>query len=327
MQNIKQIERGKVMRKLKVAIIGTGIIASSHLSAIKNTGVCELCAVCDINEEKAKALSEEYQVPYFLDYHEIPGKIDVDAVILNLPHYLHCESSVFFLEHGVHVLVEKPMANSVEECEKMIAAAERNNRKLAVGHVQRYYKANAYVKETIADGRLGKLCMITGVRSINYFLDSRPRWFLNKKLSGGGIGMNYGAHALDTLFYITDETEGEITSNYGNLANEHDIEGHVQFMIKLPNGVSMCETLTGYQNCGHELIYYFTGGVLKIAGAKNIYELVEDKWLPVDIGEEKPAMECQLIDFCNYLEDKPGMICEPECGRAVIAALEKVYRK
>lgn len=315
------------MNKMKVAIIGTGIIAKSHLKAIKNTGVCELCAVCDINEEKAKALSEEYQVPYFLDYHEIPGSVEADAVIINLPHYLHCESSVFFLEHGIHVLVEKPMANSVEECEKMIAAAERNNCKLAVGHVQRYNKANAYVKKVIAEGHMGKLCMITGFRSINYFLDSRPRWFLNKKLSGGGIGMNYGAHALDTLFYITDEREAEIVSSYGNLINEYDIEGHVQFMIKLPNGVSMCETLSGYQSCGHELIYYFTDGVLKVEGAKDVYKFEEGKWLPVDIGEEAPAMERQLLDFCSYLEDKPSMICEPQCGKAVIAALEKVYRK
>ena len=312
---------------IKIAIIGTGIIGMSHLKAIKNTDVCQLCALCDVNEARVKELSEEYQVPYFLDYHDIPDKVDVDAVILNLPHYLHCESTVFFLEHGIHVLVEKPMANTVEECEQMIAAAEKNKCKLAVGHVQRYNKANAYVKETIHNGRLGQLCMITGIRSINYFLESRPHWFLDKKLSGGGIGMNFGAHALDTLFYITDEREAEITSNYGNLANDYDIEGHVQFMIKLPSGVSMCETLSGYQSCGHELVYYFTGGVLKVEDARQVYELVEGEWKPVDLGKEREFMERQLIDFCNYLEDKPGMICEPECGKAVIAAMEKVYKK
>lgn len=312
---------------LKVAIIGTGIIAGSHLNAIKRTGACELCAVCDINEEKAKALAEEYQVPYFLDYHDIPGKIEVDAVILNLPHYLHCESTVFFLNHGIHVLVEKPMANTVEECEQMIAAAEKNNCKLAVGHVQRYYKANDYVKETIQSGRLGKLCMVTGLRSIHYFPETRPRWFLTKKLSGGGIGMNYGAHALDTLFYITEEREAEILSSYDNLVNDFDVEGHVQFMVKFPSGLSMCETLSGYLSCGHELVYYFTGGVIKVVGANQAFELVEGNWQQVDLGEETPAMDRQLVDFCNYLEkDEPGMICMPECGKAVIQTLEKVYK-
>ena len=220
------------------------------------------------------------------------------------------------------------MANTVEECEQMIAAAEKNNCKLAVGHVQRYFKSNAYVKEAIANGRLGKLCMISGVRGANYFLDSRPRWFLNKKLSGGGIGMNFGAHALDTLFYMTDERAAEIMSSYDNLVNDFDVDGHVQFMVKFPSGLSMCETLFGYQNCGQELVYYFTNGVLKVVGASKVYELVDGKWQQMDLGEETPAMERQLVDFCNYLEkDEPGMICLPECGKAVIATLEKVYRK
>ena len=122
----------------KIAVIGTGIIGLSHLEAIVATDVFELCAVCDINEEKAKECAEKYQVPYFTDYKEIPEKTDADAVIINLPHFLHCECSIFFLEKGLHVLVEKPMANSAEECDRMIAAAKKSGKALLVGHVQRY---------------------------------------------------------------------------------------------------------------------------------------------------------------------------------------------
>ena len=122
---------------VRIAVVGTGIIGMSHLEAIKNTGVCTLCAVCDINDAKVKEIAKHYQVPYFTDYHEIVKQVDVDAVIINLPHYLHCESTIFFLEHGVHVLVEKPMANTTEECQRMISASDKSNRKLAVGHVQR----------------------------------------------------------------------------------------------------------------------------------------------------------------------------------------------
>lgn len=312
---------------VRIAVVGTGIIGMSHLEAIKNTGVCTLCAVCDINDAKVKEIAKHYQVPYFTDYHEIVKQVDVDAVIINLPHYLHCESTIFFLEHGVHVLVEKPMANTTEECQRMISASDKSNRKLAVGHVQRYYKANKFVKEAIETGKYGSLCMINGMRSINYFNDARPKWFLDKALAGGGIGMNYGAHALDTLFYVTGETMPEVTSSYGNAKTRYDIEGHVQFMLRFPDGLSMCETLSGYNLSGHEVVYYFTDGVLKVKDGSELFQITDDGWKMIEIGEDGATMERQLIDFVNYLENKPNMICDGLEGKAVISVLEEMYRK
>lgn len=311
----------------KIAVIGTGIIGLSHLEAIVATDVFELCAVCDINEEKAKECAEKYQVPYFTDYKEIPEKTDADAVIINLPHFLHCECSIFFLEKGLHVLVEKPMANSAEECDRMIAAAKKSGKALLVGHVQRYNQANAYVKDAIDDGRYGKLCMIAGKRSINYFLESRPKWFLNKKAAGGGIGMNYGAHAMDTLYYIVGEEACEICSSFGNFKNEEEIEGHMQFFLKFPSGLSMSETLDGYMNCGHDMVYYFTDAVVKVDNASRLFQLEGGEWKEIPLGEEQKPMERQLIDFCNYLEGKETMICTAEEGRRVIAALDKIYQR
>ena len=120
---------------IKIAIVGTGSIASSHINAIEALPECELVALCDLNEEKVKALSEKLGVPYFLNYKDIPAAVDVDAVILNLPHGLHMSASIFFLENGVHVLVEKPMANTVAECDAMNAAAEKSGKKLGRGSV------------------------------------------------------------------------------------------------------------------------------------------------------------------------------------------------
>lgn len=310
---------------LKIAIVGTGIIGLSHLNAIEKTGVCKLCAVCDVNAEKAKEYADKYQVPYFTDYHEIPAKTQADAVIINLPHFLHCECAVFFLESGLHVLVEKPMANTVEECDRMIEAAEKSGKKLLVGHVQRYFKAGGFIREAIKDGRYGKLCMITGSRSADYFVENRPRWFLSKQAAGGGIGMNFGAHALDTLFYITGETEPEVVSSYGNIKNGAEIEGHMQYFLKFPSGLSVTQTLSGYNLSTFENIYYFTDAVLKVEGAASLSINRDRKWESIDLEEDHKIMERQLIDFINCLEGKPNMVCTAREGRAVIAALEKIY--
>ena len=126
------------------------------------------------------------------------------------PHFLHCEASVFFLEHGLDVLVEKPMANTVAECDKMLEAEKKSGKKLAVGHVQRFFNANRVLKEMINSGELGKLSIASERRTVNYFDDKRPEWFLHKKTAGGGIIMNYGAHALDKLMYLTGADIAEL---------------------------------------------------------------------------------------------------------------------
>lgn len=311
---------------IRIAVVGTGSIGMSHLQAIKESQDCVLCALCDINEVKVKELAEEYQVPYFLDYHDIPGKVEADAVILNLPHFLHCESTVFFLEQGIHVLVEKPMANTVKECNRMIEAAKKHHCKLAVGHVMRYYDVFAFLKRVVAEETFGKLCMVTNFRSADYFADSRPRWFLDKKLAGGGIGMNYGAHAMDTLFYVTGEKEAEVCSSFANPINEYSIEAHVQFMVKLPNGISMTQTLSGYGNFGHEIVYYFTNGVVKAVGVQELYQWKDGNWEPIAIVKSGPTMERQLKDFCSLVEGRDaGILCTAEEGKAVIKVLNEVY--
>jgi len=98
------------------------------------------------------------------------------------------------------VLVEKPMANTTAECDRMLAAAARSGRKLAVGHLQRFFPANRAVRELVTSEKLGRFCMFSERRTIDYFSADRPLWFLDRRTAGGGIVMNYGAHVLDKLF-------------------------------------------------------------------------------------------------------------------------------
>ena len=310
----------------KIAIVGTGIIGLSHIEALKQIEGYELACLCDINEAAVKPLAEENNVPYVLDYKEIPAKFDIDAVILNLPHSLHCESTVFFLDNGINVLIEKPMANTTEECEIMIEAAKRSGKKLAVAHIQRYFNAIAKMKEIFDSGVLGKFCMYTGCRSINYFNDSRPRWFLNKKLSGGGIFMNFGAHQLDKIQYITGQRVTEVFSNYGNYKNDFDVEGHAQLFGKLTDGASFSLTFSGYTPCEYNDIFYFTGGCMKAVGSAYIDVNYGTGWQRIEgITTDKKEMVRELIEFKKFLLGEEANIPDAEFGRDVIAAIEKTY--
>lgn len=314
---------------MKIAIIGTGGISRVHFNAISQMEDVELCAVCDINEERAKACGEKYQVPYFVDYHEIPQKTDAEAVIVTLPHGLHCESAEFFLESGLHVMMEKPMANTVEECDRMIAAAQRSGKKLAIAHPQNFGPAHHCLKKIIESEELGKLCMINEFNTTEYFTDSRPRWFLNKKMAGGGLAMNYGAHFFNKLFYHVNSKPVEIVSNVGakgELPEGTDVEGHAQFFVRLENGITATVTFSGYSSCDSHFTCYFTEGAARVYGGWGMQIRRRfGKWEEYPVGEDHIFRD-QLADFVKYVKGEPSIITTPEEGRDIIAAIQTVYR-
>jgi len=314
---------------LKIAIVGTGIIAKNHTAAIKELENVTLSAVCDINEEKAKAYSEEWGVPYVLDYKELPEKADFNAVILNLPHGLHCEVAEFFLNAGKHVLVEKPMANTVEECERMIACAKKNNKKLAIAHIQRFYNHMQKIKEIYESGELGKLCMYTENRCEDYFYDKRPKWFLSKKLAGGGIAMNFAAHSFDKLLSIMDGAKiTSVNASCGNYKNDYDVEGHAQILAKFDNGVSASITLTGYTALGSESNFYFTKGALKITGKSlTINRLDGNGYVPVELPSAPNAFTQEIDAFYRYVNDEDSNIPDGEYSKQIIAAIKAAYNE
>ena len=312
---------------LKIAIVGTGAIASSHIKAIEANDKLKLVALCDLNEERVKALAEQRGVPYFLNYKDIPEAVECDAVILNLPHGLHASASIFFLEAGLHVLVEKPMANTVEECDAMNEAAEKSGKKLAIAHVQRYMAVNRKIKEIIDSGELGRLCMYNEQRSINYFLPSRAPWFTSKKMAGGGIVMNYGAHAFDRLCYTASCSPVEVIGACDNFINDRDVEGHAQMMAKCDNGVSATITFSGYSTVDYIIYYYFTGGALRVVGTSTVEIKKEGEraWSPVAVDMSTDPFILELEDFRKFTNDEPTEIPDYAYSRKIIEAIQKGY--
>ena len=313
---------------LKIAIVGTGIIAGTHIDAMSKLDSCELAALCDINEAKLNELCEKHGVPGCTDYKKLPELCDFDAVILNLPHGLHAEASIFFLEAGKHVLVEKPMANTVEECDAMLAAAERTGKKLAIGHVQRFFRPNRIVKQMVESGELGKLCMYVEQRSINYFLPTRPAWFTSKKMAGGGIVMNYGAHAFDKLFYITGKTPVSVTASTANLLNDKDVEGHAQIFAKFDDGLSASVTFSGYSDVVYESYYYFTEGAIKVVMVdQSFIRRVGDKeWTPLETKRDGTEFATQLNEFVKYVNGEESEIADGVYSREIIRTIEEAYK-
>jgi len=310
---------------IKIGIVGAGIIAKAHSESIARNSESKLVAVCDIVKERAEVIARPYNAKVFSDYKEMASWGDVDVVILNLPHYLHCEVSCFFLEKGINVFVEKPMAMNVNECDKMIAAAKKHNVSLTVGHVQQYTDAHKYLKEIIKNKKYGKLLRVTEVRNINYF-NNRPEWFLNKKLSGGGIVMNYCAHTLDKLFYLTDSVVKSACSICKNEINDCSIEEGAQILVKLANGVSAMFSYTGSKvPYEYETVFYFENSVIKVGFSTKLTIFEDGKWLTV-IDEESKMNDRAIDELVKELKGLPSEITTAAHGKAVIEGIEKIYK-
>lgn len=312
----------------KFGIIGVGAVGELHKEALMAHQECELTAICDLNQVRAVELAENTNANIYSDYKEMQEKENLDAVIVNLPHYLHKDVSVYFLEHKVAVLIEKPMAISVEECEAMITASQKHSTPLAVGHCQRYYQAYRELKKIIEEKRLGKLCSITETRNCNYF-NNRPEWFLDRKLSGGGILINFGAHSLDKILYMTGLEIEKVTAIGSNFLTNHNVEASAQLLMQLSEGVSATITHCGcHVPICQNSAFYFTNGVAELRRWDLWISEGGAPYVKVDCGNpDINIMEGQLIEFVKLLKGEENECATPEYGKTIISVLESAFEQ
>jgi predicted dehydrogenase len=191
--------------KVRLAVVGCGAVAQiHHLPAIVASDRVEAAVLVDADEKRARALAGRFGVPEVTtDFTVLPGK--VEAAVVALPNSLHAPVSIELLRRGVHVLVEKPMAMSVRECDAMIDAARAGRAVLAVGLDFRFFDASLLVRNLLRDGLLGE------IRRFDLRQGVVPRWpfatdfLLKKEMAGGGVLADFGVHVLDLLLWWLGE--------------------------------------------------------------------------------------------------------------------------
>jgi len=147
----------EILDKLRVAVIGVGIQGENHVKAYKTHPRVDLVAVCDINEERARAVAEKYGIgSIYRDYREMLGKEDLDLVSIATPDHLHLNPVLATVESGVNALIEKPMATSYQDALKMVKAAKKKGVKVYVNFANRFNPPFAITKKRFTAGELGK---------------------------------------------------------------------------------------------------------------------------------------------------------------------------
>jgi len=196
---------------MRFAIIGAGFIGPINTAALAQCEDVQIVAIANRTVSKAQAICDKLGLdcPVFGDWREMLQQVRPEAVVIYLCNDLHCECFLACAAAGIHVLVEKPLANTYEECLQMMEAEKRSGIRASVLQTQRYngvyQTAKAYIDEN--SEKLGKLISVNDHLSCHYFWEGRNPWHLDPVRSGGGIVMNYGVHQLDRVhFFLGQKT-------------------------------------------------------------------------------------------------------------------------
>ena len=256
--------------KVSFAIVGCGRIAQRHAEHINNKA--QLTAVCDIVKEKADEMAKKYGARAYYSLEELLAaeKDQIDVLSVCSPNGLHAQHAILGLKSGVHVLCEKPMALTAQDCGEMIKAGERTNRRLFAIKQNRFNPPVEAVKNIIEEGRLGKILSV----QLSCFWNRNPDYYQNswkgtKDLDGGTLYTQF-SHFIDLLYWLVGDVKN-VQAYMGNYAHQGIIEfedtGVV--IVEFQNGAigTINYTVNSYQkNMEGSLTLFGEKGTVKIGG-------------------------------------------------------------
>lgn len=233
------------MGKMKFAILGCGRISYKHVEAlINNYEDAELVAVCDIAEEKANDRKKQYEdvvknvdVQVYTDYLEMLSEEKLDVVAIATESGYHAKHALDCINHGTHVLIEKPMALSVEDANQIIAIAKEKNKKVCVSHQNRFNPPIQKLRKAIEEGRFGRIingtARILWTRDDNYY--KQAPWRGTRELDGGTL-MNQCIHNIDLLQWMMGSEVERIHAERDTFLRDIEMEDFGAILIRFKNG-------------------------------------------------------------------------------------------
>lgn len=312
--------------RYRIALIGAGIISQNHLEALKELDRFEPVAIADIQEVRASEQADKYGLRAYTDYRRMVEEEKPDAVAVSLPHMLHKEASIWCMEQGCHVLLEKPMALNREECDAILDAESRTGAVLMIGHTQHFIPENRKAKELVESGELGQLVMAQDIRHVSYFTEKRPAWFLDKAKAGGGIMMNLGSHSVDKLQWLTGARVTSVKADVTHYGGRGNVEGSVAAYMQTDQGFPATLSLSGYEGVPmNETHLIFTRGILKLQTRGGLWISRDGRFQEVSWETEQVPFTLQYAEFARMLDTREPGDCTGAYARGVVSVVEAVY--
>ncbi|CAN7644119.1 Gfo/Idh/MocA family oxidoreductase [Bradyrhizobium sp. LjRoot220] len=312
---------------LGVGILGAGFFGAFHARAIAQIPDISVVAVCAEEQTLAEVFAAEHGGKPYGDWRAMLGDSSVDAVAITAPHHLHGELAVAALQAGKHVLLEKPMALSVAECSRIIAAAEASRRKLMVGHIMHFVWPCLVAREILDRGELGR--PVTGSSSLQkiWMEQNRRGWHLDPA-TGGGMLMTAGIHALDQLVWLMNGRIGSVSAAVGTSFHDQKADDSVMMLLRFADGRFGQVASIGFRDGGgtFDIDLVCERGTLRIDFERGVAIGQGGKWTDVPNSHDPLWMQNAVVRewqaMAAAIPHDTDVPVTGDYGRHIIACIE-----
>jgi len=274
---------------IKAGVIGAGSMGKNHIRIYSEMQDVELVGISDIDADLVEELAKEYHTSPFTDYKQLLEQ-GLDAVSIVVPTRMHKDVAIDALKAGCHVLVEKPIADSVENAEAIIKTSKEVGRCVMVGHIERFNPAILKLKEIISSGLLGKIVSISTTRVGPY----------NPRIRDVGVILDIGVHDIDVISFLYGRKVNQVYAVAG--ADIHSQEDHATIHMRFDHeysGLVEVNWLTPHKV--RTLTALGVKGVAYLDYIDQTVELHDSGWIRKAKIERKEPLRNELEHFINCI--------------------------
>jgi len=315
------------MSQVRLGLIGSGGMARHHLNVLQGVSEATIVAITEPSEEQRARTLERFPhlqgVPFFDDHRAMLEQVEMDGVMIITPHTLHFQQAMDALDHGLHVMIEKPMVCTVEHARTLVQRFKETGRIGLVAYQRHYIPTYRYVYEGIRRGEIGELHFVQAINLQHWYRLTRGSWRQDPALSGGGQLNDTGSHLVDFLLWIVDAPATKVSAFMQYFDVPVDVNSALAF--EYANGVIGNLSIIGSTTVGwHEEI--------TVVGSEATYLIRHDQLEICDAQgnrfrpENLPAGSQPVINFVNAILGREEVQSKPEDGLKVIAFTEAAWQ-
>ncbi|HEY9136725.1 MAG TPA: Gfo/Idh/MocA family oxidoreductase [Terriglobus sp.] len=324
-------------KKIHYAAVGLGRISCQHfMPGTKMGQFGQITGLVSGHPDKAAKFAEEYGVPQkniytYETYDQMKDNPDIDAVYIGLPNNMHAEYTIRAAKAGKHVLCEKPMANTVDECKAMIEACRQANRKLMIAYRCQLEPTFLQARKMIQDGVIGK---VQAIESANGFNIAPNEWRSDVKYAGGGPLMDVGIYSLNACRWLLREEPQDISAHsYVDPSDPRfkGVEETIGWVMKFPSGViAICNTTYG-ANMESFVRLHGSKGTMEVSGFgyEGIHMTVKSRSPievpPPDTNKDPHQFLVESDYFSRCIMDNKEPSLSGEEGLRDMEAITRIY--
>jgi predicted dehydrogenase len=313
-------------KSVRFAIVGTGSIAHAYEAAFKTYPRAVLCAVCDVNVEAARMFAARIGCEAYACAQDMLASTEIEAAIVCTPPATHEDVSTTLLSHGVHVLCEKPLSTSVESATRMLEASTANGAVLTMASKFRYVSDIRMAKALVDVRAIGELVFVENAFTSRIEMGSR--WNADPSVSGGGVLIDNGTHAVDILRYFLGRlTDVQIVE--GRRIQGLPVEDTVRLFVRNDEGVMGTSDLswTIDKEMSTYLRVYGSEGTILVGWKESKYRRSTDaEWTLFGRGYDKiQAFRSQIVNFCEAICGEADLLITPRDALASVETICAAY--